>query len=154
MFRWVVAISSLLGLLALATVATATVSLVATFGLIAVTLVTFYKANRLIAPFAVKSDGTRSIVLSDAPERLPRFVWLGVAPFVLLASAAFYLHSHWSSIPLRYPIHFGMDGTPNGWAVRTEKAVYGPLVYAAELCAWFVVCGLAAWYGARRTICV
>jgi uncharacterized membrane protein len=44
-----------------------------------------------------------------------------------------------------------MDGTPNGWAVRTVKGVYGPLVYAAELCAWFVVCGLAAWYGARRT---
>jgi uncharacterized membrane protein len=80
LYRWVVAVGIALGLAALVTIGTGTVNVVAPFGLLAVTGVSYYKANRLIAPFAVKSDGTRSVVLSDAPERLPRFVWLAGAP--------------------------------------------------------------------------
>lgn len=150
-FRWAVAIAVAVGLLALAAVATVTVSLLATIALLAVTSLAYYKANRLVAPFAVRSDGTRSVVLSQAPERLPRFVWFGVAPFVVLAVAAAYLYMHWSQIPLRFPIHFDLNGTPNGWAVRSVKGVYGPLFFGTELCAWFVICGLAGWFGARRT---
>ena len=151
MFRWAVAIAAAVGLLAQAISASSAVNLAATLALLVVTGVAYYKANRLIAPFAVKSDGTRSVVLSETPERLPRVVWLAIAPFVLLAAAAVYLQLHWASIPLRFPIHFDMDGTPNGWAERTIKGVYWPLVFGAELCAWFVICGLAGWYGARRT---
>jgi uncharacterized membrane protein len=116
-----------------------------------VTWVAYYKANRFIAPFAVKSDGTRSIELSEAQEHLPRFIWLAVAPFALLALAAVYLNLHWSQIPLRFPVHFGPDGTPNRWAERSIKGVYGPLFFGAELCFWFVICGFAGWFGARRT---
>jgi uncharacterized membrane protein len=71
--------------------------------------------------------------------------------FVLLAGAALYLQAHWASIPLRFPVHFDMDGTPNGWAERSVKGVYGSLFFGAELCAWLAICGLAAWYGSRRT---
>jgi uncharacterized membrane protein len=150
-FRLAVAIALALGLLGIAALTTVEGSLVMTIALCVATSVAYYKANRFVAPFAVKSDGTRSIELSETPERLPRFVWLAVGPLVLLLAAAVYLNLHWAQIPLRFPVHFGPDGTPNRWAERNIKGVYGPLFFGAELCFWFVICAFAGWFGARRT---
>src|SRR5262249_15617424 len=48
-----------------------------------------------------------------------------LGPLLILAVAAWFLHANWDSIPERFPIHWGVDGTPNGWANRTIGGVYG-----------------------------
>ena len=49
-----------------------------------------------------------------------------VAPFLLPAAMAVYLILKWDSIPLRSPIHWDMQGRPNGWIDRGVRSVLGP----------------------------
>jgi uncharacterized membrane protein len=51
--------------------------------------------------------------------------------FVVLLLAAGYLTLRWNSIPLRWVIHWGPRGEPNGWATRSIAGVYGLLALAA-----------------------
>jgi len=85
------------------------------------------------------------------PERLPWFTWLGAGPLLIIASAAMFLAMNWSSIPARFPVHWGLDGQPNRWNERNFRAVYGPLLLSAELCGWLFLSALALWFGARRS---
>jgi uncharacterized membrane protein len=65
--------------------------------------------------------------------------------------AAVFLSLNWDRIPERFPVHWGADGQVNRWSMRTPHDVYGPLIFAALLCGWLLVMGLASWYGARRS---
>jgi uncharacterized membrane protein len=109
----------------------------------------FVVQHRQLRKFAVQPRPVRELELST--ERLPRFVWSGLLPLVILAATAFYLHAHWDSIPERRPIHWGIDGQPNGWADRTPSNVYGPLAFGAGMTLWLFAFSLAIWYGTRRT---
>jgi len=51
----------------------------------------------------------------------------------MLAATALYLHANWQRLPERVPVHWGLDGTPNGWADRTWHGVYGPLILCAVI---------------------
>jgi uncharacterized membrane protein len=57
-----------------------------------------------------------------------------VGPFIALAAVAVYLNHRWADIPARFPIHWGLDGHPNGWSTHTVAGVYGPLLTAAMTC--------------------
>jgi len=72
---------------------------------------------------------------------LPGGWTLQAGPFAALAVAALYLHSRWAELPERFPIHWGFDGRPNGWANRNPAGVFGPLLIAA------VVAGSIALFG-------
>jgi len=110
----------------------------------------FMVQNRKLRRFAIQPPLVRETTLGP-PEPLPWFTWLGILPLLLLADAAMYLHSHWDQIPLRYPVHFSFDGTPNRWADRTVRGVYGPLLLGGELTVWLFALALAGWYGTRRS---
>jgi uncharacterized membrane protein len=86
-----------------------------------------------------------------AGEKPPRFAWLAVGPFVILAAAAVWLYLGWDRIPARFPVHWGAGGQPNRWAERTVMGVYGCLLYGTELCTWLAAMALAGWYGTRRS---
>jgi uncharacterized membrane protein len=60
---------------------------------------------------------------------------LHAGPFAILAATAAYLRAHWSEIPERFPVHWGIDGRPNGWSMRTPMGVYGPLLIGAAVLA-------------------
>jgi uncharacterized membrane protein len=68
-------------------------------------------------------------------EALPGGWVLQAGPFAELAGAALYLRWRWASLPERFPIHWGFDGRPNGWATRSVAGVYGPLLIAAVVAA-------------------
>ena len=70
---------------------------------------------------------------------------------VILAAAALFLHSNWDRIPVRFPVHWGIDGNADRWSERTTHGVYGPLWFGAELCVWMLIIALAGWFGARRS---
>ena len=113
--------------------------------------ISFYWQNRKLAPAAVQYTRPREVELTAAPEELPRFALLAAGPIVILGAAARFLYLNWSRIPARFPVHWGANGQPNRWAERTFKGVYGPLFFAAELCAWILVMALAGWFGSRRS---
>jgi uncharacterized membrane protein len=110
----------------------------------------FVAQNRKLKPFAIQPPLVHQATLGP-PEPLPWFTWLGILPLLFLAGAAMYLHSHWDQIPERYPVHYTFDGTPNRWADRTVRGVYGPLVLGGELTLWLFGLALAGWYGSRRS---
>jgi uncharacterized membrane protein len=75
--------------------------------------------------------------------RLPGGWLLQSGPFVVLAAVAVYLRRHWSEIPERFPIHWGLDGQPNGWATRSTGGVLFPLILGAVICLLFTVINIA-----------
>ncbi|HXO45252.1 MAG TPA: DUF5808 domain-containing protein [Candidatus Cybelea sp.] len=58
---------------------------------------------------------------------------LQLGPFVILLATACYIQAHWNQIPDRFPVHWGINGMPDGWSGRTPLGVYGPLLFGAAL---------------------
>src|SRR4029078_1817386 len=53
-----------------------------------------------------------------------------IPPLILVAAAAV-LALFWDGLPVRWAVHWGLGGQPNGWATKTSFGVFGPLVLAA-----------------------
>jgi hypothetical protein len=49
-------------------------------------------------------------------------------PYAILAAAAIFLQANWQRLPSRFPIHWGIGGTPDRWAERNWRGVDGPLL--------------------------
>jgi hypothetical protein len=96
---------------------------------------TFVLENRKLKRFALEPTAIRELEMSAEPEKLPRFTWLGLVPFAVLAASALYLSAHWDQMP----------------AERTFRGVYGPLILSAEMTLWLFGFALAVWYGSRRS---
>lgn len=69
---------------------------------------------------------------------------LALLPYALLAAAAAFLGARWDEIPERFPIHWSWGGRPDGWATRSAAWVFGPLAFAALLCALLASLGRTA----------
>jgi Family of unknown function (DUF5808)/Domain of unknown function (DUF1648) len=116
-------------------------------------LIAFQIAREEVMPNAAKPLLIREAVLAPRAAHLPGGLLLQAGPFAILAAAAIYLRTHWDQIPEIFPVHWGVDGQPNGWSTRTPIGVYGPLIIAAAM-----VAGLALiTYGMlreARVVCV
>jgi len=99
----------------------------------------FQGARRQVKPHGVDPASVREAEAEGETVNLPGGWLLQVGPFVTLAAAALDLHRRWTSLPERFPVHWGVDGRPNGWASRTAAGVYGPLVIAAVIAASIAV---------------
>ncbi|MFZ1205371.1 MAG: DUF5808 domain-containing protein [Candidatus Acidiferrales bacterium] len=109
-------------------------------------LVALLMARERVRPHAVKPSMVREAVLAPRAAHLPGGWLLQLGPFAVLAATAIYLQLHWNEIPDRFPVHWGIDGQPNGWSVRTPAGVYGPLLFGAS-----IIVGLAVLtYGTLR----
>jgi uncharacterized membrane protein len=84
-------------------------------------------------------------------HRLPSSLNWALPPFAFPLATALYLQAHWDQISERFPIHWGANGQPNGWAHRTAGGVYGPLLFAAGLMLLMLLLGLAMYYGSRHS---
>jgi uncharacterized membrane protein len=83
-------------------------------------LVAFLMGRERVMPHAVKPSMIREAVLAPRAAHLPGGWLLQLGPFAILAGTAIYLQLHWDQIPDRFPVHWGIDGRPNGWSVRTR----------------------------------
>jgi len=89
-------------------------------------------ARRQVLPHSVDPTSVEEAESARRGEAgLPGGWPLQVGPFAALAAAALYLRSRWAGLPQRFPIHWGLDGRPNGWANRNLAGVFGPLLIAA-----------------------
>lgn len=103
--------------------------------LVAGSLAAFLAARKRVLPHAAVPTGVRVASLAPRPAHLPGG-WLGQAgPFAILFATALWLRAHWSAIPERFPVHWDLYGNANGWATRSTRGVYGPLIAAAALLA-------------------
>ena len=60
--------------------------------------------------------------------------WFGLLSTLLpIVGTATLLTIYWKTIPDRFPIHWGIDGQPNGWAVRGPGSIFGPLLLGLVL---------------------
>jgi len=112
--------------------------------------VAYLRARPRVKPHAVAPATLREADLEPRPARLPGGWALQVGPFAILAAVAVWLQLHWAQIPDRFPVHWGLDGKPNGWATRSIAGVYNPLLVGAAVCAGvgLLAYGITSW--ARR----
>jgi uncharacterized membrane protein len=75
---------------------------------------------------------------------------LQLGPFAILLMTAGYIQAHWNQIPDRFPVHWGMNGMPNGWSGRTPQGVYGPLLFGAALVIGVSLLAYAISHSAQR----
>lgn len=123
MFRVVVVIAVLAGIGALLLSPAGVLTFTATAVALAIPLAGyagFYWQNRKLASAAVQYARRRETELTAAPEELPRFAWLAVGPFVILAATARWLFLNWERIPARFPNHWGANGQPDHWGPPEE----------------------------------
>jgi len=102
----------------------------------------FLRARADVLPHAVEPTGTRQARLQPRQIHLPGHWPAQIGPFVILAAGALYLHAQWYRLPARFPVHWTLDGQPNGWSTRTLEGVYGPLVLGAILVGLLLLLGI------------
>jgi uncharacterized membrane protein len=88
----------------------------------------FYRARGRVLPHAVAPTSIREAEPHFRSRRIPGGWVAACGPYVLLVASAGYLWTHWQQIPLRFPVHWGLNGMPNRWAVRDARSVYFPLL--------------------------
>lgn len=98
-------------------------------------LIAFLIAREAVLPHAAHSVIVQEMMKAPRAAHLPGGWLLQVGPFAILAAAAIFLRMNWARIPEIFPVHWGIDGQPNGWSVRTPMGVYGPLMMGAAIIA-------------------
>jgi len=103
------------------------------FWLAVAPLVAVSQAHKKTLPHAVAHSTIREASLVPRSAQLPGGWALQFGPFAILTIVSIYLGVHWAQIPDKFPVHWGIDGRPNGWSERTLAGVYGPLLVAGAL---------------------
>jgi uncharacterized membrane protein len=123
--------------------------LLAIFWQIAAAFAAFLVARKQVLPHAALATATREAAL--VPRSAGVTYWLlQIGPFLILAAHAAYLNANWERIPERFPVHWGLNGEPNGWSTRSFSGVYGPLLIAAAICALLVLSSYAIVHWTRN----
>jgi uncharacterized membrane protein len=112
--------------------------------------VAYLRARRQVMPHAVTPATLREAELAPREARLPGGLPLQLGPFAILAAIALWLQLHWQQIPARFPIHWSLEGKPDGWATRSLSGVYGPMIIGAPLCAVLALLAYVILHLARR----
>jgi len=96
---------------------------------------------------AVQPTTLREAQLAPRQMSVPGGWAVQFAPFAILGAAAVVLHWNWQRIPAHFPVHWGIDGRPNGWSTRVPAGVYGPLLLGAACLALLLLLtwGIVAW---------
>lgn len=110
----------------------------------------YLKFREVHAHYGRSAPEVRFAELSQQPPKTFS-LWLCVPPFVWLAGVAFYLQAHWYQLPERFPVHWGANGLPNGWATRSFQGVYAPLLLPAFLNVVFVFFAMVLLRASRNT---
>jgi len=95
----------------------------------------FLRARKHTMPYASPPSARREGTLIPRPAGGVAHAFLQAGPFAILVGSALYLAANWQRIPERFPVHWGLDGQPNGWSTRSVAGVYGPLLIGFCLCA-------------------
>jgi uncharacterized membrane protein len=115
-------------------------------------LVAFIQAHRRAMPYAVEGTTVREAVLEPRRPTAPGGWIAQSGPFATLIAVAVYLQLRWNEIPDRFPVHWGIDGRPNGWSSHTPMGVYAPILMGFVVIAVIIAAGYAVRHSARVNI--
>ena len=101
--------------------------------------------------YGVRAPNVRYAELMPGVQQTGLNLWLSVPPIAWLVGVAAYLQAHWSDVPERFPVHWGADGQPNGWATRSFHGVYGPVLMALFMNAFCVLLAVVLLRLSRNT---
>jgi hypothetical protein len=96
-------------------------------------IVAFRDGWRETEPHGLQAPSGRTAHLFAPPPRVPGGAVAVVTPFMVLAAVSLYLLSNWQAIPLRFPVHWDLQGHANGWSNRSFLGVFGPLLIAVVI---------------------
>jgi uncharacterized membrane protein len=113
-------------------------------------VVAFARGRNRVRPFARRTEGTREASLLTTPEGLPGGAAAFLAPYAILIATVIFLHVNWDRLPARFPVHWGLSGAPDHWAVRTWRGVDGPLLMGFLLIAFLHALGYMVLRGSPR----
>lgn len=90
-----------------------------------------------------RARGAMASAIPSGGASRPSRMWLSLTLAALLPPAvvSWMLASRWEIIPSRFPVHWGFDGQPNGWAGRSFAGVFGPLIVGAVIIMMMVLLG-------------
>jgi len=86
------------------------------------------RAHKNAMLHAIATPTIREASLTPRSAQLPGGWLLQLCPFAIMLITAVYIAVHWQQIPDRFPVHWGVDGKPNGWSDRSVLGAYGPLI--------------------------
>jgi uncharacterized membrane protein len=95
-------------------------------------------------------EAVREANLGAGEDYLPRWILLALPPFLLPLAVAAWLRAHWSEIPVRFPYHWNAHGEADAWTIRSERAVYSPLLFCGATMLLMLLMSLATFHGSRR----
>jgi uncharacterized membrane protein len=115
--------------------------------------IAFLRARKRVMPHAMAQTLHREAALAQRQTGVAYWI-LQVVPFAMLCACGAYLRGNWSRIPERFPVHWGANGEPNGWATRSFGGVYWPLFVALATCVVLAVVsyGVIHWTRQIRAI--
>ena len=73
-------------------------------------------------------------IINDGRFSLRDNLWLRWLPLAILLAAAVALYLLWDRIPERWPVHYGFNGQPDGWATKTPVGVFLPVGFGLLMC--------------------
>lgn len=100
--------------------------------------IAFLRARKQVLPHAVAQTPRREAALAQRETGIAYWI-LQIVPFAFLCACGIYLRENWARIPERFPVHWGLNGEPNGWSTRSFGGVYGPLFIAVIVCVFLGV---------------
>ena len=107
-------------------------------------------AHKKVLQHAMPPATIREAALAPRSPQLPGGWAAQLGPYAILLFTGLYLRTHWDDIPGRFPVHWGANGLPNGWASRTLMGVYGPLLFGAGMIAMIAIISYVVSHTARN----
>lgn len=111
--------------------------------------IAFLRARKQVMPHAVAQTSHREAGLTQRKTGIAYWI-LEIVPFAILCACGIYLRENWERIPERFPVHWGLNGEPNGWSTRSFGGVYGPLLIAVIICFFLGVFSYGAMHWTRQ----
>jgi uncharacterized membrane protein len=102
--------------------------------------------------YGMRAPEIRTADLSAQPRGEDFSLALCLPPFLAIGVVALFLQSQWSRLPEIFPVHWGADGQPNGWAHRDPKGVFGPLLMCVAMNLFLLGTGWVIARLSRRTV--
>jgi uncharacterized membrane protein len=108
--------------------------------------VAFWNARRRVLPRAVAPAAIREADVGPRPG-LPGGLAGQLGPFLILLAAAAYVALNWEDVPARFPTHWNLAGSPNGWTAKSVPGVFRGLAVALVACTmmWFTSYAVLRW---------
>jgi uncharacterized membrane protein len=95
--------------------------------------VAFVNARRNVRPHAVAPATVREAAIGPRPG-LPGGLIAQFGPFLILFGAAAYVGLQWEDVPARFPTHWNLAGTPDGWTTKSVAGVFRGLTIGLVAC--------------------